>query len=487
MNDALILQGPSILTVEVGRKPEKNPKRPSIHVKDLDGLLSQYNRELDQFGSRTVTVSQFTPEDAEMERQALLSQLQEAFELFLEHVKQEAKRYTLELYNGSHENPSKTLSTLLSKSSMTEWIRKFHECHAKTKLCESKDAEWSQKIRLDLESEVEVSQYVHLTKNAMECLDRHKVILTQDVQLLTDTQHQTAQLLKTVASSYITFNSWILEQWNRNTREIQNTYRTVQNRIASLFHQQPLLSEIHTLLNRYEMFLQAHEASLPLEFSLSVNPRKEWKAFMANSQPDECLRLMKNELHSLETVSNAALQTSIQVWKRELSKYDVDYIHQLSDNRSRIKRRLEDAVETETQQANSQRFKELHERIYRLGIGLQEKTNEKLAKYNAEFASQHARLMAEDQIVRKQLNVDMARLALADRPWGHWLDNRQHLIREWAVGQYSQAAIQGLFEIHAIVEDLRSRGDVIAQHGGNGRSEALKSRGDYSVKTRDGH
>jgi hypothetical protein len=286
----------------------------------------------------------------------------------------------------------------------------------------------------------------HLATALNKSLSQYKENLLQDIKLIYATQQHQTTLIEKMISSYQTFYSWILDQWNRCMLDINNTYESVHRKITKLWAEDPMHKDISQLLTRYEAFLTAHASSLPLEFKLSENPRKEWKEYLAKQQPEECIRLMKNELRALSEIP--ALKTSIQVWENELNYYDVNKIQRMNENRNRMRKRIEDAVNIETNQTCQKRWKELNEKIYQLGTDLQKKASQEFDKYNREYAHQQRLILSHTSALQRDIHNYESRLALSNHPWATWMEKRKLLIKEWAAYNYLQVAISSLSTTH---------------------------------------
>ena len=293
----------------------------------------------------------------------------------------------------------------------------------------------------------------HLAAALNDHLDQRKDNILQDIKTIYHTQQYRNNLLKKMTTSYVTFYSWMLEQWNRNIKDINNTYARVHRRIETLWNKDPLSQDIHQLLQRYEAFLKSHESHLPLEFTLSHHPRQEWKEYLARQQPEECIRLMKNELHALG--DNPALQTSIHVWKRELDRYDVTRLHQMNENRQRLRKRIEDAVEVETKQTCQKKWRELTERIYTMGTALHTRAYQKFNEYDTQYIQQQNELVQYNTRLQKDIQAYERRLALIDKPWATWMEKRKSVIRDWAHYNYWQVSMASLLQVYDIVREFR--------------------------------
>jgi hypothetical protein len=481
-----VVNNPAILTVEVG---DPNPTPAAImpneqFVKpdDLDDLLKKFSSEIEQlkpnsFGTPSQTrpnhqtqqskdnnaksthysQSSMTMEDAEIEKQMWVDRLHQSYQIFLEYVQSQAKNYAKALVEPESQQPSPKpkLLELLDTSSFPsdEWRRKLNEIQSYVKLSEVKDVEYDAKLRQDLELQQDTTVGSHIASALNDHLTQRKETLLQDIKSIYHAQQYQNHLLTKMTSSYVTFYSWMLEQWNRSIREINNTYSKVHQRIEMLWSKDPIHQDINQLLQRYERFLQAYETHLPLEFTLSVNPRKEWREYMAKQQPEECIRLMKNELHALE--NTPALRKSLDVWKRELNQYDVTRLHKMNENRQRMKKRIEDAVDVETKQTCQRKWKELNERIYKMGTDLQIRANQKFQEYNTQYQQQQLSLLGYNERLQREIQAYERRLALIDKPWATWMEKRKMAIKEWANHNYWQVSIASLLQVYDVVVEFK--------------------------------
>ena len=284
-------------------------------------------------------------------------------------------------------------------------------------------------------------------------IDKRRDNYLQDMYQIHNFQQNQSNLMLKMSSSYMTFFSWMLEQWKRGITDMNHTYEQVQSRIQTLFKNDPTYQDIQQLLDRYEKFLHAYEVHLPLEFTLSVNPRKEWKEFMAKQQPEECIRLMKNELKSLELIE--ALKPSLAIWNRELEQYDVERVHRMVQNRNRIRKRIEDAVELETKQTCQAKWRELNERIYKMGVGLQQEAYQKFDSYAQQYNNSHSMLLHKNEEINRQIASYEARLSLVDKPWANWLEKRKMIIKDWAYSNYWALSIASLLQMRDVLVDFK--------------------------------
>lgn len=398
-------------------------------------------------------VSSMTMEDVEREKNKLVEQIYEAMQYFLSYVQTQAKNnagsLSDQIKDDTFDTMSKTkLLEILSTPAFdsTEWRRKLSEIQSTVKLTESKDKDYETKLTTDVESQPETTVNTHLATALNKSLSQYKENLLQDIKLIYTTQQHQTTLIEKMISSYQTFYSWILDQWNRCMLDINNTYESVHRKITKLWAEDPMHKDISQLLARYEAFLTAHASSLPLEFKLSENPRKEWKEYLAKQQPEECIRLMKNELRALSEIP--ALKTSIQVWENELNYYDVNKIQRMNENRNRMRKRIEDAVNLETKQTCQKRWMELNEKIFQLGTDLQKKASQEFDKYNREYAHQQRLILSHTSNLQRDIHNYESRLALSNQPWATWMEKRKLLIKEWAAYNYLQVAISSLTTVH---------------------------------------
>jgi hypothetical protein len=502
-----VVTNPAILTVEVGAKnPPQNEilqNEQYVNPNELDSLMKKFSSELDSFKKqqsfgvsspmnqpsfgaspsqtlqlsphqqvphqqvphqqvphqqvphsyKTVESTPVSMEDVEREKNKLIEQIYEAMQYFLSYVQTQAKQYAGSLSNEIKDDtfdptPKSKLIEILSSSSFDEpdWRRKLSEIQSTVKLTEVKDREYELKLTNDIERQPETTVDTHLAAALNKALTQYKENLLQDIKLIYTTQQHQTTLIEKLISSYQTFYSWILDQWNRCMREIHTTYESVHRKITKLWSEDPIHKDILQLLKRYESFLTAHASSLPLEFKLSENPRKEWKEYLAKQQPEECIRLMKNELRALSDIP--ALKTSIQVWENELSYYDVDKIHKMNENRNRMRKRIEDAVDVETKQTCQKRWRELNDQIYHLGTDLQKKASHKFDEYNKEYTRQQQIILSHTNLLQRDIRNYESRLALSNQPWATWMEKRKLLIKEWAAYNYLQVSISSLLTVH---------------------------------------
>ena len=482
-----VVHNPAILTVEVGEsKPQTRKKSPEtppivttnhrqlIRVDELDDLLQTYETLLQDIEKTPDQSNSTEPPDptsqsqilsiekSENTRLELFDNVNQSFEVFLNYVQHQAKDYAKILFKNRHFDPlqmsKEQLLQLLKFSPVIqdEWRRKLHEIQESVKLAESQDLELKQRLEQDLKSQPS-SVASHIANATNADLDQCKKILNDDVNFTYHAQQYKNNLLKKLTSSYVTFYSWMLEQWNRNIQQLNQAYGRMYEKIGKIWEKDQLSKDIEQLLNRYEAFLKAHEKHLPMEFTLSINPRKEWRELMAKQQPEECIRFMKNELQALGGAEvSSDMKKSLDVWKHELSRYDTDRIRTLNKNRQQIRKRIEDAIETETRDTCVRRWTELIDRIYKMGTDLQTQALVKIKEYDAQFDSRHQQLLSNYTSLQRSIASYEGRLALVDKPWATWLEQRKKLIRSIAQNNYWQVSIASLIEVSQIVCEFRN-------------------------------
>lgn len=484
-----VVDSPAILTVEVGESaPRKNrkssettlpvvtttPYRQLLRVDEFDNLLEHYETLLQNMEHSTTTSqtpnapNQPVPqvsmsiEKSENTRLELYDNVNQSFEVFLNYVQFEAKDYAKVLFRNRHFDPlqmsKEQLLKLLNQTPiiLDEWRRKLNELQENVKVAESQDVELKYRLEQDLKSEPS-SVASHIANAINADLDKCKIFLTADVNVTYHAQQYKNNLLKKLTTSYVTFYSWMLEQWNRNIQQLNQAYDKMYERINKIWEKDQLNKDIEQLLNRYEAFLKAHEKNLPMEFTLSMNPRKEWRECMAKQQPEECIRFMKNELQALSGAEmSMEMRKSLDVWKHELGRYDTEKIHKLNKNRQQIRKRIEDAIETETRDTCVKRWTELVDRIFKMGTDLQTQALVKVKEYDAQFTFQHEKLLSDHTSLQRSIASYEGRLALVDKPWAGWMEKRKGLIRSIAQNNYWQVSIASLIEVSQIVDEFRN-------------------------------
>ena len=405
--------------------------------------------------------------EAELEKQKLIDQLNQTFQYFLNYVQDQADNYMKVVFkdsghvggnfndtNVTENYKQKLLNTLnLQRFPIDEWRRKLKELQSTIKVTETKDLELKNKLEIDLKTQPDASIGYYLAENLNHIIDHRKENYFHELNIMNKFQQEQINVLNKITSSYVTFYSWILDQWNRSIKDINHSYQIVYKKINLLFQNDATYRDITKLLNHYEKFLQVYEAQLPLEFTLSTNPRKEWRDYMAKHQPEECIRLMKNELKALENI--ATLKPHLEIWKNELERYDVESIRQMVENRTKIKKKIEDAVETETRETCQQKWKELNERIYNMGTGLHSEALKKFKSLENQYQQQHQMIVSNHQKLQQEIISLESRLSLIDKPWAVWLEKRKFAGKEWAINNYWQLSIVGLLQIYDLIREFR--------------------------------
>lgn len=459
---------PVVLTLDVGQShPEPGAYDTAtapewVSPPQLDTLLQQWAQEAQQLGTparATTDTSRWTLDRVEKTQRLLWGRWNEALQGFLEYVKTQAHHQAQALLGSPASDLQATYQQLqkaldVSDYHRGDWQRQLHEDQTHSRPLEAQDQEWQQKLQQDWQRQPEPTLGSHLAQALSQALDQRKHITLQDLAALRTLQQQQTHLWHKLSQSYLTFYSWLLEQWNRNTHDLNQAYAKVQQRIQQAWSQQPVHNDVSQLVQRYEAFLKAHEASLPLEFTLSANPRHEWKTYLATQQPEECIRLMRNELRALDLVPQ--LQPLLQRWLRELDHYDVAQLQKKNQSRQVLRKRMEDAVETETRQTCERRWSELTQRIYKLGTQMQTRALQTLTQYQQQYAQTQHHLLRQQTALKDQMDRYERRLALVDQPWAAWLEQRKRLLQDWSQGQYNQVALEGLLQIYDHLQDFQA-------------------------------
>lgn len=481
-----VAEEPFIMTVEVGENNRTHGQPSSsfsssslspaiietevvtVSPEELDSLEKKYADEVDRVSRQPKpnhyhqlsldAVDQFTIEQAHQERQDWIDNLNEAFAYFVTTVKEHAKRQVKNMFNTNNTKPEPIgVHDLLKPDHMKthEWETKLKEIEALIKTSEVHEQNIRDQIQRDLD-QTESSVASNLADAINQRLDQIKLLWMQDMEQLIFLQDQQSMVLKKLTNSYQVFYAWLLDGWQKNMSQIQCTYQSIQQKIHNLFANDPTFQDIRQLVRRYEAFLQSHERLLPLEFRLSSDPRKEWKEYMASNSPQECIRFMKNEVKSLEDIPE--LQQSLSIWKKELDFYDVNRLHEMTKNRQRIHKRLEDAVETETKQTCHRKWADLNERIWKLATGLQSECAKMFATINQNYkekqqfiVEQHRKLKKESAVFESRLTL-MAESKTQSHTWADLLEQRKEWIRQWAFYNYWRLAVVGLLQVYDVVK-----------------------------------
>lgn len=466
---------PGILTVEVGEPNIDTPlddTQQYMNPSELDRMLEQFSREADQVKHITLPVrteqpavslgvitapERMTLEESELMRQRLIDQLNDSYDAFLKYVQYQAQNYARVIFTtpDMEESPREKLLAILDTTTLhaDEWHRKLNEIQSSVKLVESQDLEIRENFLRKLHEQRETTVASHVASALNDALDRKKVVILQDIKMLHQFQQYQNNLLRKVASSYVMFYSWMIEQWNQNIRSINDTRSKVQKRIDDLWNKEPTFRDIDELLTRYKTFLRTHEAYLPLEFTLSADSRDEWRDYMSKHQPEECIRLMKKEIQSLEVIP--VLAKSIEIWKRELSRYDVSQLKKMNENRQRLKKRLEDAVQVETKETCQRKWKELTDHVYKLGAGIQQKANHALNEYSAVYKARQRILLDEKEKLQNQIDNFERQLSVMNPEWALLMESRKAKISRWVMQNYWQVSVSSLLNVNDIVSEFR--------------------------------
>lgn len=506
-----------ILTVEVGRDENNNennsefeydhnrnnasstlyPRTKSMRPDDLDRLLNQYSTQLTKFGngptphmstnnfkkgdhptqshhsnSHSCSDQTFSMQEAESLKQIYVQNLNDSFQLFLEMVQERAKSNAHEFFkhlsSSQHNITNKQMDQPLMQRKkeicellqtkhvlpVQEWSRKQNELEALSKTLEKKEEEWNNKLLTDLSFQSEPTVISELAIALNGSLSEQKENIIRNVMDMEEMQTCECEILKKMTVSYLTFNSWIIDQWNKNMTDISKTYENVTHKIQNMFQKDQTFNDLLILLKRYETFIEAHQSVLPMEFTLTMNPRKEWKECIANQQPEECIRLMQNEIKSLESIREPALQKSLQVWKYELGRYDLKSLQEMGKRKERIRKRLEDAVKMETEQTCQKRWAEVKARILKLGTGLQQESTKKFKECYENYKNKQTEILRRSAWLKETSRSYLSRLALMDSPWASWMEARKNVIKDWAKVKYWILSIKGLLKTAQVASEF---------------------------------
>ena len=504
------LEDPSLLTVQVGVDQPLNAVHevkiiPTHHLtyklEDLDRMMSGYSTELEEikklqnnFGMTTASKlhvhenMSFSMTEANLERQKWIDKLNQTFQYFLNYVQNQAEQQIQTFSGSTHptiestitdgslqtesiSNPSspllflpeetkkfdqQSLVTLLTSDDLTvnEWKRKLKEIQQGIQHLQTKEQEYSTRLKRDLQQQTESTVAGHLSQHLDHLLTQKMNLLRQDVTTVHKFQQEQAQILNKMSSSYIVFYSWILDQWQRCLHQINQSYQQIHQQVQTMFKNNLVLRDMERLLGRYEKFLHQHEGQLPLEFTLSSDPRKEWKQCLIKQQPEECLRLMKNELKSLEDIP--LLKPEIEVWKQELNHYNSEQLRQMMEQHGRMKKKMEFAIDHETTKHCQEKWQELNHRIYRLGTGLHQEAHKSFTTFERRYQEKHQEIVRQNEQLLKEIASIEYRCSLMNKPWAEWMEQRKLWIKEWALYSYWEVAILGLLQIFNIAHDFKT-------------------------------
>ena len=335
-----------------------------------------------------------------------------------------------------------------------EWKRTLIQIQANIKSIESKEQEIKKILQEDISKEKDTSVGVHMALALDQLLDKRKQWFQKDFEITRNTYVNHNYLLNKTSVSYITFHSWIMEHWNRKLKNLQSVHEKIFNKMRGSFENDDTYKDIHQLLEEYEKFLTFYENYLPLEFTLSANPRKTWKELMVEDQPDECIRLMKNELRSLENIP--ILKKSIDVWQTKLNHYDIQQLKKVSENKKTLKKRIEYAIKEETKQTCQKGWREFLNRIYQLGLDIQKETTKRVIQYNQTYETQHYTIFDQNQQIQREILALEARLSMIDKPWAQWLEKRKFFIKDWIQLNYWEVSIHNLLETFQVILNFKT-------------------------------
>ena len=455
---------PLLLTVEVGGEPEYPTNRrvqvkslpPNYMDKDkLDAMLNNYENELKRIRSHAPDApgTDFGIETAEVQRNNLIDEVNRSYGQFLQYVQDQASRTSathIPIKSVSSVEPFRGRIFDVEGLDVMPWSRKKQEIDMGAEGYRNKEQQYKEAVNNDLAKMTDTTVGTHLAGALNHLLDQNMELHFYEVGLLQKMYSHQDKLLHMIGNSYVTFYSWLLDQWNRNMENIGRTYEKIQGRVENMFDSKTVNSDLAQIVGRYETFLNQNWDTLPLEFRLSANPRKDWRHYLAQNQPEECVRLMKTELKSLEN------KVEVGTWLRELGHYDAERLQRVTDTRTRIKKRMEDAIDSETRKVYQDKWNYFTNYLYKMGIGLQQEASKRLNSANAIYQDRRDRINAKrDQLNNLIYNYE-ARLALVHRPWAQWLEKRKLAQKALFQQEIWGLAVDGLLNLYGIVRHLNT-------------------------------
>lgn len=430
----------------------------NVHPNTLDSMLEQFETELQQVPLARKTTSE-SLEEADAKRQELMNLINNGFDRFLNHVKAEAVKSskTLATIATPQKQEMEFDHPLFDASSLNvqTWTRKRNELTQNLNVLKTQESEYKSRVDAALRAKAhETTVGYHLATALVETLDTNAKLHDFNVKLIGTVYEQQNKLLKNMGNSYVTFYKWLLDQWNRNVQSLSQTYNKVHSQIQKTFEATTLAQPMESLVSRYDAFLK----KLPLEFRMTSTPSGEWRRHLARHQPEECLRLMKTELQALQAMpqmaTNPAKSAEINLWLRELEQYDVSQLQKQTESRQRVKRRMEDVVNQETQKVYIDKWDYFTNYLYKIGIELQQEAGQRLAFINSIY-QQKKKLVDEKQLlINASIYNYESRLALTDHHLAQLLQVQKKVQSQIFFTDYWILAIDSLLALQSTVDQL---------------------------------
>ena len=407
----------------------------------------------------------------------MIFKLNQVFDLFLQFIQEQAKQSAMcggggggggsggggsggGGGGGSNNIKQLILEQLNSCGTVHDWQRMEQQLISETQVLDDQQKQLHEQIQSTLKTISEPTTVSYLAGALDENLSIKQELYLADFQSLDTLQQQKTALLSKVASSYVTFYSWILEQWDTNIVKMGETYQKIQQNIKQLFETDPTYRDIEQLLDRYENWLKASARYLPTEFTLTDQSRKEWRERATHNHPEETIRFMNTELKALELIPE--LKEDVVRWKMQLKPYDSERMRRVFNNRTKIQKKIEFSVEYETSKACQTRWEELNNQIYRLGINIQNKSSQMFSHMQKSYKNRQDAIIDKIKKIDDQNNIYSKRLALSqgdhnnddEYHFSEDYEQRKHILKQWAIKKYWLLEIQSLLMTFEVLQEF---------------------------------
>lgn len=296
-----------------------------------------------------------------------------------------------------------------------------------------------------------------LAEQFLQILSNREQYLQTDVDIIIRVYTLQHKLLHYCLHSYFTFYQGLLSHWHRSLADIKTQSEQNLSNIRRLFDQVKDQSDLGMLIHTYEHFLKSQEKHLPLEFRISAHPRREWKQYLSENQPLECVRMIQSELQMMLDAcqdKNRDLFMALSDWQREFAHYNVQKSQQKVKRQAQLRKQLEDVVESETAKMCLGRWEKLMEYIHTMGIGFHQQVSEMVARLNQKQAEKKQLLLFYTQPTQVQKQNLKAHLSRSDPELALLLEQREHNLEHLFTFKYRLLSVNAMFELWDICKEI---------------------------------
>lgn len=443
-----------------------NPSESSIiHVESIDSEVENYKKMLEETKQKKEDSSTITVHEAEVYRKQLMILWLRFFEGLTDEILQAAsdntfcKKFSTVQQHQQQQQQQQQLTKILdlSAGNMPN-IRdlKAQQTRLRLRVAALKERE-QQELAQPLQSQnttfvgTLVLDFVHLLQQ------RHSLFETQ-------TAHQKSfynmqiMYLKKGTLAFFRMYSWLLQQWSRNIREMENTFAKITARIENVYQTSPVDECFEKMLKSYETFLKIHEQHLPEELKLSQTARYSWRNYLAINDPTECLRLIRNELEELRKIPQLSGASFAMI--QHLSRYDLGNLQQMEQKRRKLKSNLEYAVDKETERTYCKQWHELTTQLYNTGLQLYSQLIEKLKTLKLTYETNHSISQRAINSLNERINTHqqiLVRQHMDDLMWMDMLNNAKIYQEKWEKMEQEENAVTNLIEIMEYFDEIQTK------------------------------